>query len=193
MTTALYAILAVVIIGSALGTILSRNSVYAALYLALNFVTVALIYLFLGAPFIALVQVTVYAGSIMVLFIFVIMLLGAEQLEASTELRSQRLLAVILGGLLLVLLGVIFVSRAGLTGIVAPPTELDYGSPRQIGTALFNLYWLPVMITSLLLLVATVGAILLTRGESLEVRANLARIFKKEERDADAGNDPHNP
>ncbi|NPV55212.1 MAG: NADH-quinone oxidoreductase subunit J [Anaerolineae bacterium] len=183
MTTALYIILAVVIVGSALGTIMSRNAVYAALYLALNFMSVALLYLFLGAPFIALVQVTVYAGSIMVLFIFVIMLLGAERLAASENLRGQRFLAIALGVVLLAILGTVFISRAELTGIVTPPTAVDFGSPRQIGTALYTQYWLPVMITSMLLLVATVGAILLTRGEGTSIRDNLKRVDEKEQAD----------
>ena len=63
------------------GMLLSRNAVYAALFLVLNFATVAVFYLILGAPFIALAQMTVYAGAIMVLFLFVIMLLGAEKLQ----------------------------------------------------------------------------------------------------------------
>ena len=76
----LFLILALVAIGTALGMLISRNTVYSALFLVLNFVTVAVFYLLLGAPFIAMSQITVYAGAIMVLFLFVIMLLGAESL-----------------------------------------------------------------------------------------------------------------
>ncbi len=75
----LFFVLALVAVASALGMLLSRNAVYAALFLILNFATVAVFYLLLERPFIALAQVTVYAGAIMVLFLFVIMLLGAEQ------------------------------------------------------------------------------------------------------------------
>ena len=77
----LFILLAIVAVASALGMLLSRSAVYSALNLILNFCTVAVLYLLLGAPFIALAQITVYAGAIMVLFLFVIMLLGVEQLR----------------------------------------------------------------------------------------------------------------
>src|SRR5512146_2899300 len=76
----LFLILAVACIATALGMLLSRQAVYSALFLVLNFGTVAVFYILLNAPFIALSQVTVYAGAIMVLFLFVIMLLGTEVL-----------------------------------------------------------------------------------------------------------------
>ncbi len=82
LTLILFYILAVTAVATAIGLLLSRSAVYAALFLVLNFATVAVYYLLLGAPFIAMVQVTVYAGAIMVLFLFVIMLLGAEKLHA---------------------------------------------------------------------------------------------------------------
>ena len=75
----------------------SRNAIYSALFLVLNFVTVAVFYLLLGAPFIAMSQITVYAGAIMVLFLFVIMLLGAESIApASKSVPWQRPLAFVL-------------------------------------------------------------------------------------------------
>ena len=74
----LYGLLALLVVVSGLGMLMAKNAVYAALFLVLNFATVAVLYLILGAPFIALAQVSVYAGAIMVLFLFVIMLLGAE-------------------------------------------------------------------------------------------------------------------
>ena len=73
-----YGFLAIVAIGSAVAMLINRNAIYAALFLVLNFATVAVLYLSLGAPFIALTQVTVYAGAIMVLFLFVIMLLNIK-------------------------------------------------------------------------------------------------------------------
>ena len=78
----LFLILAAVAIVTAISMLLSENAIYAAMFLVLNFVTVAVIYLLLNAAFIAMVQVTVYAGAIMVLFLFVIMLLGAEKSQA---------------------------------------------------------------------------------------------------------------
>ncbi|HEY3475650.1 MAG TPA: NADH-quinone oxidoreductase subunit J, partial [Anaerolineales bacterium] len=75
-----FLILALIAITTAMGMLLSRNAVYSALFLVLNLMTVAVFYLLLGAPFIAMAQITIYAGAIMVLFLFVIMLLGAESL-----------------------------------------------------------------------------------------------------------------
>ena len=92
-----FLVLSLVAIASALGMLLSRNAIYSALFLVLNFVTVAVFYLLLGAPFIAMSQITVYAGAIMVLFLFVIMLLGAESLAPLPQAMPwQRPLAFIL-------------------------------------------------------------------------------------------------
>src|SRR5215813_4500325 len=84
----LFLILALVAIATALGMLTSRNAIYSALFLVLNFVTVAVFYILLAAPFIAMAQITVYAGAIMVLFLFVIMLLGAEKLSGEFSLRN---------------------------------------------------------------------------------------------------------
>ena len=81
-----FGVLAVIAIGSGVGMLTSRNAVYSALYLVLNFATIGVFYIVLNAPFIAMVQITVYAGAIMVLFLFVIMLLGGV---AATELQQE--------------------------------------------------------------------------------------------------------
>ena len=89
----LFLALALIAVATALGMLFSRNAIYSALFLVLNFITVAVFYLLLGAPFIAMAKVTVYAGAIMVLFLFVIMLLGAERLRPRRELAWQTPLA----------------------------------------------------------------------------------------------------
>ena len=166
---ALFFLLALVAIGSAIGMLFSRNAVHSALFLVLNFATVACFFLFLGAPFIAMVQVTVYAGAIMVLFLFVIMLLGAELLrQPSRALVWQPPLTVFLA---LVFLGVIglYFWGAGAAGL--PPAFVNdeaaraFGSPQSIGLTLFQDYVLPFEITSFLLLVGMLGAVVLTRDE----------------------------
>src|SRR5688572_30530957 len=83
-------ILAAVAIGAALGMLFSRNAVHSALFLVLNFAVVAVFFLLLNAPFIAMVQITVYAGAIMVLFLFVIMLLGAEMLRTHATVLTWQ-------------------------------------------------------------------------------------------------------
>ncbi|MEJ5224959.1 MAG: NADH-quinone oxidoreductase subunit J [Anaerolineales bacterium] len=158
-----FIILALVAFASALGMIVSRNAVYSALYLVLNFLTVAIFYLLLNAPFIALSQVAVYAGAIMVLFLFVIMLLGAEQLPLLMKRRQFAppiALAIVLAGVLVFW----FASRAGVTGVIPAPVE-TFGDPRTVGVELFIRYQLPFQITAVLLLVAMIGAIILTKKE----------------------------
>ncbi|MBE0699849.1 MAG: NADH-quinone oxidoreductase subunit J [Anaerolineaceae bacterium] len=162
-------ILALVALGTALGMLTSRNAVYSALFLVLNFATVAMLYLILGAPFIALSQITVYAGSIMVLFLFVIMLLGAERLPAAESLRWHPLVAIPLG---LVLAGEfayqIFVWSGHLSAVAIPPA--DFGAPKAMGELLFTHYMLPVEITAVILLSATVGAIMLAKADKPTIR-----------------------
>jgi NADH-quinone oxidoreductase subunit J len=163
----LFFILAVVAVGAALGMLLARNAVYSALFLILNFATIAVFFLMLGAPFIAMAQVTVYAGAIMVLFLFVIMLLGAEQSGAQHRGGWQRPIALLLTIVLLAESAYLIFDRARLISRVAPAAR-DYAGPVAIGELLFNRYLLPFEITSVLLLVAMVGVIVLTKKQSKE-------------------------
>ena len=166
MTTDLivFSILALVAIATALGMLLSRSAVYSALFLVLNFGTVAVFYILLNAPFIAMAQISVYAGAIMVLFLFVIMLLGTNVLPASKALPWQRPLAFILALILALESIYLLLVRKAASGDIPQPVE-SFGSPQAIGTALFSQYLLPFEVTSVLLLVAMVGAIVLTLKE----------------------------
>jgi NADH-quinone oxidoreductase subunit J len=161
---ALFFILAIIAIGSALGMLLSSSTVYAALYLVLNFCTVAVFYILLNAPFIAMSQISVYAGAIMVLFLFVIMLLGTQSVPPSKVLPWQRPVAMGLALLLAAEAAYLLFVRGAAAGSIPQPVE-SFGSPQAVGRALFNEYLLPFEITSVLLLVAMVGAIILTRKE----------------------------
>jgi NADH-quinone oxidoreductase subunit J len=156
--------LATVAIASALGMLLSKNAIYSALNLILNFLAVAIFYLLLNAPFIALTQIAVYAGAIMVLFLFVIMLLGAEQLGSPSSLPWQRPAAFVLGGILLIEVFYILIFHPQ-TSIVRAVELTDFGSPAAVGAVLFNVYLLPFEIISVLLLVAMVGAIVLSKRQ----------------------------
>lgn len=163
----LFLILAVVAIVTAIGMLLNRNSVYSALFLVMNFITVAVFYLLLGAPFIAMAQVTVYAGAIMVLFLFVIMLLGAERLADAQVLPWQKPLAYGLAFVLAAETIYLLVTRARPEGnILAPDATVNtMENLRQVGMTLFSDYLLPFEVTSILLLVAMVGAITISRRE----------------------------
>ena len=163
----LFLVLALVAVGTAMGMLLSRNAVYSALFLVLNFVTVAVFYLLLGAPFIAMSQITVYAGAIMVLFLFVIMLLGAESLPEAHVLPWQRPLAIGLAVLLVLEAAYLLITRATVgTDVPLPGAAANtMENLRELGMTLFNQYLLPFEVTSVLLLVAMVGAIVLIRKD----------------------------
>jgi len=162
--TILFFVLALVAVISAVGMLLSRNTVYAALLLIVNFGTIAILYLILGAPFIAFAQVTVYAGAIMVLFLFVIMLLGADRSSFKENLPWQRPLAYGLGALVLAEAVYLLVFKGGAQPPLPTPVA-NFANPGDIGMLLFDKYMLPFEITSVILLVATVGAIVLTKPE----------------------------
>src|SRR5687767_8445143 len=105
--TILFVILGLIAVTSAIGMLTSTNAVHAALFLVVNFATIALFYLGLNAPFLAMVQITVYAGAIMVLFLFVIMLLGAEQVELTSRLRWQAPVGLVLVVSLIIVAGIV--------------------------------------------------------------------------------------
>jgi NADH-quinone oxidoreductase subunit J len=132
------------------------------LFLVFNFLVIAVLFLLLHAPFIALIQITVYAGAIMVLFLFVIMLMGLQRLDTESKLKWQAPSAVLLALILVGTLVYAFVREPGAAAALLPPLQSGFGSPAQVGEVLFNQYLVPFEITSVLLLVAMVGAIFLS-------------------------------
>jgi NADH-quinone oxidoreductase subunit J len=152
-----FGLLAVVAIGSAIGMLTSRNAVHSALFLVLNFATIGVFYIVLNAPFIAMVQITVYAGAIMVLFLFVIMLLGADQLRGVESEHWFHLgLSILLAGLLIVAFLIVLVMKGG---DVATAAMIDT-SPTALGLRLFAGYTFPFIVTGILLLSATIGVVI---------------------------------
>jgi NADH-quinone oxidoreductase subunit J len=161
----LFLLLALISVVSAISMVVSRNTVYSALFLVLNFGTIALFFLLLGGPFIAMTQITVYAGAIMVLFLFVIMLLGVQQVPAAESTAWQRPLAIGFGLLLLAEAAYILFFRGttALAGQSVPAPE-GFGGPRVLADVLFNQYGLPVIVIGVLLLVAMVGVIVMVKN-----------------------------
>ena len=155
-----FLILAAVAVLTALAMVTSRNAVHAAAFLVVNFSTIAVFYLVLNAPFLAMVQIAVYAGAIMVLFLFVIMLLGTERLGGQSRLEWQRPLAILLALALLFEGGYLVFERLGSSSDLT--AALVDSSPQAVGELLFDSYLFPFEITSVLLLVAMVGAVVLT-------------------------------
>jgi NADH-quinone oxidoreductase subunit J len=160
-----FVILAPVAVVTALGVVFNRNAVYSALLLVGNFFCLAAFYVLLQAQFLAAVQIIVYAGAIMVLFLFVLMLLGVERRELLREvIRGQRVTAAILGVVLLA--GIITAVVTGVfpTGGAQRLAAVNAdGNVRAVGRLLFTRYTLPFEATGVLLLVAGVGALVLGR------------------------------
>ncbi|MFN3928667.1 MAG: NADH-quinone oxidoreductase subunit J [Thermoflexus sp.] len=154
-------------IATALAMVSTRNAVHSALFLVLNLLTVAVFYLLLSAPFVAMVQIAVYAGAVMVLFLFVIMMLGAERVGGAVGLRWQAPLAGVLGAALVVGALLAFLrAPAGLAPAGSPPAPL--GDPSAIGARLLTTHVLPFEITSIILLIAMVGVVVLARDSRSE-------------------------
>lgn len=155
---------AVISLLAAFGMVMSPNAVHAALALVVNFFTLAVFYVLLEAHFLAAAQIVVYAGAIMVLFLFVIMLLGVDREEDLDEpLRFHRpitvALALILGAGLVVLVGPRGpFGKAIFTGLTDANAS---GNVEGIGRTLFTSYLFPFEVTSLLLLVAAIGAMVI--------------------------------
>jgi NADH-quinone oxidoreductase subunit J len=152
-------------IGSAIAMLLQRNAVHAALFLIVNFFTIAVFYLVLGAPFLFAVQIIVYAGAIMVLFLFVIMLLGVDREERLAErLPWQRPAAILLG--IGVVAEIAAAVRAGIGLATRAPVGFDEtvnrgGNPAALSRVLFRAYFFPFEVTSVLLIVAAIAAMVL--------------------------------
>lgn len=163
----MFGIVGAIALATAIAMLTSRNAIYSALFLVLTMCSLAVFFLILGGPFIAVVQVSVYAGAIMVLFLFVIMLLGAENLPRAEVLPWQRPLAGVLAVALAIEATFILFTRARLTEAITPPEAAINTSNhlQALGQTLFSDYLLPFEVTSILLLVAMVGAIVLIRKE----------------------------
>jgi NADH-quinone oxidoreductase subunit J len=166
----LFAIFASLAALGAIGVIVLRNPVYSALCLAVTFVALAALYVMLSAPFIAAAQVMIYAGAILILFLFVIMLLSSTTESGIGPLRLQRGAAFLFGLVLVIELGFVVGTTAlgAGQGTFTPEKIAQVGDTQAVGLLLFSDFLLPFEITSLLLLVAIVGVVVLTkhaRGE----------------------------
>jgi len=166
--------------------LISRNAVHSALFLLLNFGAIAVLYLLLQAPFLFVTQLIIYAGAIIVLFLFVVMLLGAERDDAETDrIAWQRPVALVMAALLLAEVLYVFIGRVNVGGIAAPAVP-DFASPEAVATALFTRYLFPFEITSIILLAAVVGVVVLshraTRQHDRAVSARTTDLTQLPER-----------
>jgi NADH-quinone oxidoreductase subunit J len=156
-------VLAPISVLAAVAMVLARNAVHSALFLIVNFFTLAVFFLILGSPFLFVVQIIVYAGAIMVLFLFVIMLLGVDTpLPLTERLKGQRWLALFLGAALVA--EVFFAVRLGIGFASESLPDLAAvnrgGNTQALARVLCNQYFFPFEVTSVLLIVAAIGAML---------------------------------
>jgi NADH-quinone oxidoreductase subunit J len=160
----LFWVMAAIAVLGGIGVIASRQPIRSVLSLVATMLALSVIFLELSAQFVFAVQVIVYAGAVMVLFLFVVALLGPQRERPGGRLPFQWGLAVVVG---LVFVGflVSFVTGASLTFRAPDAVDLAvFGTVQQIGTGLFTTYLYPFELTSILLLVAAIGAIYLSRG-----------------------------
>jgi NADH-quinone oxidoreductase subunit J len=160
----LFFIFSAVLIGAALGVILARNPVHCALLLVLCFFNSAAIWLMLDAEFLGIVLVLVYVGAVMVLFLFVVMMLDINVERLRKEFSGYWPLAVAVAGFVVfAIINVIVVRSLGGADLkLAPALPAHYSNTRVLGTALFTQYAYPAQLAAVVLLVASVAAIILT-------------------------------
>jgi NADH-quinone oxidoreductase subunit J len=168
-------------VASAIAMLVVRNAIHAALFLVVNFFTIAVMYLLLDAEFLFAVQIVVYAGAIMVLFLFVIMLLGVDRgVDVRERLLGQRGLAVLLAAGFVAEL--FFALRAGIGFATKAPEGFDVvnepGNTQAVAEVLFRDYFFPFEVTSILLIIAAIAAMVLAQRK--------ARVVTQAELDARA-------
>jgi NADH-quinone oxidoreductase subunit J len=162
--------LAALILGFAVLVISTRETVHSVLFLVITFLFVAALYVMLGAEFLAVIQILVYAGGIVVLYLFVVMLVNLKRPpETHKDPRRRGRLGLVLAGVTLAELAaiVLYTTTAPSMGPVhgAVPTSSFAGNVQQVGWSLYTEYLIPFEVASMLLLVAMIGAIVLAKRE----------------------------
>ncbi len=162
-----YAFVVLAIIGSvsAISVVLARNVVHAALYLVVTLLSVGGVYLLLGAEFVAWVQILIYVGAIVILFLFGLMLTKAPIGRDTLDHHNRWIGGVVGGG---VFLGLVFLIQDAFRVQDAPATPVFHATTGAVGEALFRSYVLPFEAVSFLLLAALIGAIVLARKDDAE-------------------------
>ncbi len=161
--------LAVLILGFAVLVVTARNTVHSVLFLVLNFLCVAVLYVVLRAEFLAVIQVLVYAGGIVVLYLFVVMLVNLKRPpEAHQDRRRRSRLGLVVAGVLLAQFAAIAAYRlagGGLGQAARAALPVAGGNVQQVGWSLYVDYLVPFEVASMLLLAAMIGAIILAKRE----------------------------
>jgi len=163
----IFCVLAAITLSTAFLTVFSRNPIHSAIYLVICFFSVAGHYLVLNAQFLAIVHIIVYSGAIMILFLFTIMLMNLNKENEVHKPRITRLGAIVSFCLVCLILIAIFINSKPIAGDYIATGE-DYQSINVLGKILLNEYMVPFEFASILLLVAMIGTVLLSKKEKLE-------------------------
>ena len=163
----LFCVLAAITLSTAFLTVFSRNPIHSAIYLVICFFSVAGHYLLLNAQFLAIVHIIVYSGAIMILFLFTIMLMNLNKENEVHKPRITRLGAIVSFCLVCLILIAIIINSKPIAGDYIATGE-DYQSIKVLGRILLNEYMVPFEFASILLLVAMIGTVLLSKKEKLE-------------------------
>lgn len=170
----IFYMIATICVLAAGGVVVARNPVHSAIFLVLCFLNVAAIFVMLGAEFLAVVQVIVYTGAILVLMLFVLMLVDPDDLPEFHKGRPvQRYVGLLLGAILLLEVGVAILNRTveGVGGAATPENiQIAGGNVQAVGMSLYTQYLLPFEIISLVLTVGVIGAVVLALPERLGER-----------------------
>jgi NADH-quinone oxidoreductase subunit J len=189
----LFWVLAPIMVLAALGILFVRKAVHAALLLAVVMLGLGCLYLNLNAPFLALVQVAVYMGAILMLFLFVLMLVGVDASDSVVEtIKGQRVLAV-LGGLLLGVVLVVGLAQMSLGAVVGMDVANAPGNIPALADLLFSKYVFAFEVTSALLITAAMGAMVLAHRERDEPKPTQADLAARRLQDYAATGKPLGP
>ncbi|TDE31283.1 MULTISPECIES: NADH-quinone oxidoreductase subunit J [Flavobacterium] len=163
----IFCVLAAITLATAFLTIFSKNPIHSAIYLVICFFSIAGHYLLLNAQFLAIVHIIVYSGAIMILFLFTIMLMNLNEEHEVHKPRITRLGAIVSFCLICIVLILIFINSKPIVGEYVTTGE-DYQSIKVLGKILLNEYMVPFEFASILLLVAMIGTVLLSKKEKLQ-------------------------
>jgi NADH-quinone oxidoreductase subunit J len=162
-----FCVLAAITLSTAFLTVFTKNPIHSAIYLVICFFSIAGHYLLLNSQFLAVVHIIVYSGAIMILFLFTIMLMNLNKENEVHKPRVTRLGAIIMFGLTCAILIALFVNSKPIMGEYDATGE-DFQSINKLGNVLLNEYMVPFEFASILLLVAMIGTVLLSKKEKIE-------------------------
>ena len=163
MDQILFYLFSAIALGSAVYFVFARNPLYSILSLIVTFFSIAALYIMLNAQFLGIIQIIVYAGAIMVLFLYVLMMLNLNKKDESRKQNINKFVGIFAAGILFI--GMLGAYRGFTTGGVAQDVDSSVGLTKNLGKLLFNEYVLPFELASILILAGIVGAVLIGKKD----------------------------